>query len=256
MAARRAAPHREASIAAASRAAMALAWRAKSSQCPSSSHASYCAATNQLFEKVCPARCRAKPKSRARAGSKKTTASAAMAPFLVAPKESTSTPAFQREFRRRRPGGGDRIGKARPVHMDGEAARLRRPGERRDRVRVVGGTEFGEVAEAERHRLAFMGRAFADSGRGPPQGLRHRAWHRRHRGRRPGVPPENNSVAPASATRTCAPRWQRTTPPGRAKAASARALAAVPVATKNTATCRSKRSDMRWVTARVRSSPP
>ena len=50
---------------------------------------------NQFLEKPCPARWRWKGASRAAALSKKTTASAAMQPFLVPPKESTSTPARQ-----------------------------------------------------------------------------------------------------------------------------------------------------------------
>src|SRR3546814_2889040 len=52
--------------------------------------------------------------------------------------------------------------------------------------------------------------------------------------------PLKKSGAPHSSSMTWASEWQKTTPPGRATLASASELAAVPVATKKTATSRSK----------------
>jgi hypothetical protein len=57
------------------------------------------------------------------------------------------------------------------------------------------------------------------------------------------APPVKNSGAPHSSFCTCAPAWQKTEAQGGAIRASARLLAAVPVATRNTAAAgASKRS--------------
>src|ERR1700693_5503353 len=58
--------------------------------------------------------------------SKKTTASAASAPFLVAPKESTSTPAFQLASAGVQPRRGAGVGQAAGVGRLGEAPHLGR----------------------------------------------------------------------------------------------------------------------------------
>ncbi len=58
-------------------------------------YASSWALRKRIFDHRCPARLRRRSKSRARAGSKNTTASAHSAPFLVAPSDSTSTPLCQ-----------------------------------------------------------------------------------------------------------------------------------------------------------------
>ena len=50
---------------------------------------------NRIFDSRWPERLRRYSKSRARAESKKITASAHSAPFLVAPNDNTSTPALQ-----------------------------------------------------------------------------------------------------------------------------------------------------------------
>ena len=80
---------------AASAAAWALAWRALPSHRSSPRYASSCALRNRSFDQRWPDCLRRRSKSRARRGSKNTTASAARAPFLVAPSDSTSTPARQ-----------------------------------------------------------------------------------------------------------------------------------------------------------------
>ena len=67
-------------------------WRSQRSP---SSIASSWAETNRILDARCPPRLRRYSKSRRNGASKNTTASAARAPALVAPKDKTSTPHFQ-----------------------------------------------------------------------------------------------------------------------------------------------------------------
>ena len=66
------------------------AWRSHN---PSSSMATSCALRNRCLDMRCPDRLRRSAKPAASSGSNRTTASAASAPFLVAPNESACTPA-------------------------------------------------------------------------------------------------------------------------------------------------------------------
>ena len=68
--------------------------------------------------------------------------------------------------------------------------------------------------------------------------------------------PVKNSGPLYSSARTCASSLHRTEPLGRDTAWRQSRLAAVPLATKNTSTSRSKTSPNRCVTRAVRSSPP
>ena len=73
---------------------MALAWLAFRFQRSFESSAMNCAATNLILEDSCIDCLRMYFKSSSAEGRKETTASAAIAPFLVPPNERTSTPAF------------------------------------------------------------------------------------------------------------------------------------------------------------------
>ena len=110
---------------------------------------------NQFFEKPWPARCRMKPASRAWPGVKKTTASAAMHPFFVPPKDSTSTPAAGRSAGAT-PSAATALAKRAPS-MCSARARLRATSESAAIfVRPVDGTELRNLCDAERRRLAAM----------------------------------------------------------------------------------------------------
>ena len=115
---------------------------------------------NQFFEKPCPARWRAKPTSRAWAGSKKTTASAAMHPFLVPPKREHVDAGAPGHVGRRHVQPRDGVGETRAVHVDGGASPLRDFRQRRDLCRCVGHAEFRDLRDADRDRPAVVDSAF------------------------------------------------------------------------------------------------
>ena len=92
-------------------------------------------------------------------GSKTITASQASAPFLVAPSDSTSTPARQVSSAGVAPVAADDIGEARAVHMH---AHPRLAGDRRqggDLVGPVGRPRLRRLAERQRAGLAGLGLA-------------------------------------------------------------------------------------------------
>ena len=82
-------------MAACSRAAIALAWRALASQVSFSSSPSHGAEMKRIFDASWPACLTRQAKSSDSARSKNTTASPTGRPFFVPPKQSTSTPARQ-----------------------------------------------------------------------------------------------------------------------------------------------------------------
>ena len=101
---------------------MALAWRALRSQAPSSQHADpgrgqEAHLGGELAGLLAPVVELARPASR----SKKTTASPTAMPFLVPPKQSTSTPACQVISLGAHAERRHRVGEAGAVHVDAQA---------------------------------------------------------------------------------------------------------------------------------------
>ena len=74
---------------------------------------------------------------------------------MVAPKDSTSTPAFQVAVGERRVHARERIGEPRAVDMHGKPARVGDLGELADLVRPIDRAGFGRLRERQ-HRRAHM----------------------------------------------------------------------------------------------------
>ena len=91
--------------------------------------------------------------SRASAGSNTTTASALIAPFLVAPNDSTSTPAAPGQLGRRAAERGDGVGEARAVQVHEQAVAMGDRAQRGDFGDRVQRAEIRRLREVERERL-------------------------------------------------------------------------------------------------------
>ena len=88
--------------------------------------------------------------------SKKITASQASAPFFVAPKERTSTPALPAHRGRAAAERHQRIGEARAVHMDADARGMGDGGEFADLRLRVDRSIFGRLGERQRGGLDLL----------------------------------------------------------------------------------------------------
>ncbi len=118
---------------------------------------------NQALENPWPARCRAKPKSRQSAGLKNTTASAAMHPFLVPPKDSTSTPAFHVSSAGVTPSPATAPANRAPSMCSAMPSPFGHRRDRRDLVGAIGSAEFGDLGDAGDHRPPVMDGAFGEA---------------------------------------------------------------------------------------------
>ena len=106
-------------------------------------------------------------KSRASSGSKNTTASAASAPFLVAPKESTSTPLRQVMSAGVQPRPASALAKRAPSMCSFMPCACASALICRDFGRRVDRAEFGGLGHADRGRLGDGARSLSGNGRAP-----------------------------------------------------------------------------------------
>src|SRR3984893_18067677 len=235
--------------------AIEFAWRALSSHNPCSKYASSCALTKRSFDHRCPDCLRRRSKSRARAGSKNTTASAHRAPFLVAPSDSTSTPLCQVASAGVQPRCTSALANRAPSMCTGRPCCLAVAASADTslawytvphsvawlRLTAPGLTWCTPMSSANAIALATWSGLILPSGVLNPIILE---------------PPAKNSGAPHSSVTMCAASWQYTAPYGGTHCASANALAAVPVVRGKIATPLPNTSLATVCNFRVKSSPP
>ena len=153
----------------ASSAAMALACAALRSQRSSCSSALTCAATNRDFDTNCPACLRTNRACVASSGRRCTTASPNIAPFLVRPKVTASTPVSRSMPGDRHPGGRDRVRDPGAIDVQQQVVAVGQVGQRRELLDVVDRAHLGDLADHQHAWLRMVLDDLASAGRARPR---------------------------------------------------------------------------------------